>query len=88
MDFGAELLVSLPDLSKLVVDGVKLHGNGYYAQDSGTKNGLAEGITFTSCDGLEDGRGEFLDQVGVELKAILGFSEDSCQQGEGGRRGG
>jgi len=82
MEVGAELMVFLADFDELGGDGFEWGGDDYYARDGGTPNG--EDGAFTSDNGLECVRGEVLDQVGVQLKAVPGFREDYCQEGEGG----
>jgi len=82
MDFGAEFQVFLPDLSKLVGDGLELRGDGYYAGDSGT--GYGKGGAFAAHDGLEGMWGEILHEVRVELEAVPGLREDFRQEGERG----
>ena len=83
MEVRAELPVFLANLSELGGDGVELGGDGYSARDGGTEDG--EDGAFTSGDGLKRVRGEILDQVGVQLKAVPGFHEDICQEDKEGR---
>jgi len=61
-----------------------LSGDGHDARNCGIEDG--EDGSFTGGDGLERVRGEVLDQVWVQLKAIPGLGEDLSQEGEGGRR--
>jgi len=70
---------------KLVGDGGKLSGDGYYARNPGTAD--REGGAFTGRDGMEGVRGEVLDKVGVESEAIPGLRKYCCQEGEQGGPG-
>jgi len=82
MDLCAEFQAFLPDISKLVGEGVELPGNGHYAGDSGTQYG--KGGAFPCRDGLESMRGEILDEVRVGLEAIPGLGKDFRQEGQRG----
>jgi len=82
VEFDAEFLIFLADIGELGVNWVQLGGDGHYSRDGGAENG--EDGAFTGGDGLECVRGEVLNQVGVQLKAVSGLGEDFCQEGERG----
>jgi len=81
-EFDAEFLIFLADFRELGVERVQLGGVGHYARDGGAEN--REGGAFGGCYGLKYVRGEVLNQVRVQLKALSSLSEDLCQEGERG----
>jgi len=82
VEFDAEFLIFFADFRELGVDGVQLGGDGHYARDGGAENG--EDGAFAGGYGLKCVRGEVLNQVKVQLKAVSGRGEDLCQEGERG----
>jgi len=79
VELDAEFLIFLADFRALGADGVQLGGDAHNARDGGAENG--EDGAFAGGYSLKCVRGEVLDQVGVQLKAVSGLGEDLCQEG-------